>query len=148
MIRSIISFSMACRNSGTAASILHHCHISSPQRSCCRRSSFSGGYDLFSLRGGVALAAPLNEDRRTLLYANAMGFVGRRENKDRIAAPQYDDASFIGPDLAVGLSHRFAPNIALDIRYRAQFFFSIGGSGKFAEPKTTHGPSLGLSYGF
>lgn len=109
---------------------------------------FSGGYDLFSLRGGVALAAPLNEDRRTLLYANAMGFVGRRENKDRVAAPQYDNASFIGPDVAVGMSHRFAPNIALDIRYRAQFFFSISGSGKFAEPKTTHGPSVGLSYGF
>ena len=39
-------------------------------------------------------------------------------------------------------------NIAVDLRYRAQFFFSIGGAGRFGEPKNSHGPSVALAYTF
>jgi len=110
--------------------------------------SFKGGYDLFSARAGVAFVAPLNERRTDSLYANGLAFIGRRSNKDHTAAPQYDNATFIGPDLTVGYQHRFGDNFALDLRYRAQFFFSIGGAGRFGEPKNSHGPSVALAYTF
>jgi hypothetical protein len=111
-------------------------------------SSFMGGYDLYSARAGMAFVAPLNENRTDLLYANGMAFIGRRINKDHQAAAQYDDATFIGPDLTVGYAHRFGGNVSLDLRYRAQFFFSIGGAGRFGEPKNSHGPSVAVAYTF
>lgn len=111
-------------------------------------SPFKGGYDLYSVRGGVAMAAPLNEARNDLLYANAMAFAGQRINLDSIAASRYNDATFIGPDITVGYSHRFSPNLAFDARYRGQFFYTVAGHGQLGSPKTTHGPSIGLSYTF
>lgn len=110
--------------------------------------SFMGGYDLYSARAGVAFVAPLNERRTDSLYANGLAFIGHRSNKDHTAAPQYDSATFIGPDLTVGYQHRFGGNIAFDLRYRAQFFFSVGGAGRFGEPKNSHGPSIALAYTF
>jgi hypothetical protein len=111
-------------------------------------STFTGGYDLYSARAGVAFVAPLNEKRTDSLYANGLAFIGYRHNIDHQAATQYDNATFIGPDLTVGYTHRFAPNIALDLRYRAQFFFPIGGAGHFSQPKNSHGPSIGVAYTF
>jgi hypothetical protein len=111
-------------------------------------SSFMGGYDLYSARAGVAFVAPMNERRTDSLYANGLAFIGYRSNKDHQAAAQYDNATFIGPDLTVGYQHRFGGNIAFDLRYRAQFFFSVGGAGRFSEPKNSHGPSIALAYTF
>lgn len=110
--------------------------------------SFNGGYDLYSARAGMSLIAPLNENRTDMLYANGMAFMGHRSNKDHQAAPQYDNATFIGPDLTVGYAHRFGGNVTIDVRYRALFFFSISGAGKFSEPKNTHGPSVAVAYTF
>ena len=96
----------------------------------------------------MSLIAPLNENRTDMLYANGMAFMGHRSNKDHQAAPQYDNATFIGPDLTVGYAHRFGGNVTIDVRYRALFFFSISGAGKFSEPKNTHGPSVAVAYTF
>ena len=111
-------------------------------------NSFTGGYDLYSARAGLAFVAPLNESRTDLLYANGLGFVGHRHNKDHQAATQYDNATFIGPDLTVGYAHRFGSNLSFDLRYRAQFFFPIGGAGHFSQPKNSHGPSVAVAYTF
>lgn len=111
-------------------------------------SKFDGGYDLFSARAGIAFIAPLNDARSDMVYGNAMAFVGQRNNIDPKAAPQYGDATFIGPDITVGYTHRLSRNISFDLRYRTQFFFPIGGLGSFGDPKVTHGPSLGVTASF
>ncbi len=111
-------------------------------------SQFDGGYDLFSARAGIAFVAPLNDSRKDLVYGNAMAFVGQRNNIDPKAAPQYGNATFIGPDITVGYSHRLSKKLSFDLRYRTQFFFPVAGLGDFGDPKVTHGPSVGITASF
>ena len=109
---------------------------------------FDGGYDLYSARIGAAIAVPLSEAGNDLIYGNAMAFIGRREEKNPLSSPVFDNATLLGPDVSLGYVHRFSPNISFDIRYRALFFFSIGGGGRFSDPKSTHGPNAGLTIRF
>lgn len=52
----------------------------------------------------------------------------------------------IGPDFAVGMQVGIAPNVAMDVRYRAIIFFPIGGELAFDDVRVNHGVNLGLSF--
>lgn len=52
----------------------------------------------------------------------------------------------IGPDFAVGMQVGIAPNVAMDIRYRAIIFFPVGGDLAFDDVRVNHGVNLGLSF--
>ena len=109
---------------------------------------FTGGYDFYSARGGLALAAPMSDDGSNLVYGNLLGFIGVRREKNDQASPVFDNATLAGPDLSIGYAHRFGDHLTLDVRYRALFFFSVSGGGRFSEPKSTHGPNAALTFRF
>ncbi|GAB5486508.1 MAG: hypothetical protein Pars2KO_00780 [Parasphingorhabdus sp.] len=52
----------------------------------------------------------------------------------------------IGPDFAVGMQVGIAPNVAMDIRYRAIIFFPVVGSLSFDDVRVNHGVNLGVSF--
>lgn len=54
----------------------------------------------------------------------------------------------IGPDLTVGYQILFTERIALDFRYRGQFYYTVDGTSDFNDPRVNHGISVGLSAWF
>lgn len=110
------------------------------------RFVFEDGYDLYSVRGGLAGAVPITSNRRHLLYSNALAFVGYRIAD--IETDRFDDSVHAGPDISVGYIWSINERLTLDLRYRGLFFFPVTGKGEVDDPKATHGASIALSIRF
>jgi hypothetical protein len=108
---------------------------------------FEDGYDLYSIRGGIAGAAPITANRQHRFYGTFMGFAGYR-NPVIDTPNRYDSAYFAGPDISVGYQWSVNELTAVDLRYRMIAFFPLTGAGSLSEPKLTHGPSLTVSFTF
>jgi hypothetical protein len=108
---------------------------------------FEDGYDFYSIRGGIAGAAPITVNGQHRFYGTFMAFTGYRDPV--IDTPnRYDSAYFLGPDVSVGYQWSINEITAIDLRYRLIAFFPLTGAGSLSEPKLTHGPSLTINFTF
>ncbi len=51
----------------------------------------------------------------------------------------------LGPDFAVGTQFILTNNLAIDVRYRAIFFFPLSGDFSFSDSRVNHGVNVGLT---
>lgn len=105
-------------------------------------------YKLYTARAGIASSIPIDDANKHRAYANLLAFAGHREVKPGGDGVPLDEASVMGPDLAVGYNYALSEDVSLDLRYRAAVFFFLSGRRDFGDAKVTHGPMISLSKRF
>jgi hypothetical protein len=115
--------------------------------------------DIFSARlGGAAFA---NINARNLVYLNGLVHVTHEpstkakfhlmvpdDDIDQTSSIKVKGETAIGPDIAVGYTHKFTDTIGLDVRYRAIVYFPVSGPRDFDDPRVNHGVNAGLTFNF
>ncbi|MCP4274426.1 MAG: hypothetical protein GY781_21080 [Gammaproteobacteria bacterium] len=108
----------------------------------------NGGYDLYTLRAGVAGTFPINSSGSQRFYANGLLFLGRQLEIDNNDSQLFEDRTLVGPDISVGYLVSLGDSISFDVRYRALFYYPLSGDSDGDSPDSTHGVNLGINVVF
>ena len=113
--------------------------------------------ETFSIRAGATASVPFSENG--VAFFNGMLHLSHQPDSSLATQFLFQDGSVrdtrsesvlgetsFGPDFAVGAQFMLAPNIALDMRYRAILFFPISGAQSFSDARVNHGVNVGLSF--